>query len=74
MHPSVDDVYLDALLSVLGNQDDQSRRIGRAIDWLDLSWRNTSSIDEDTRIRGPCVLASRFCLVLGTRLGIYARP
>lgn len=50
LHPSMDEVYLDALVQVLVVGDEQSRRLSRAIDWLDLAWRNTSSIDEDTRI------------------------
>lgn len=50
LHPSMDQIYLDALVQVLGAGDDKSRRLSRAIDWLDLAWRNTSSIDEDTRI------------------------
>jgi hypothetical protein len=62
LHPSVDDVYLISLLSVLGKHDDDARRIGRAIDWLDLAWRNTSSIDEDTRI---VALRAGFEVLLG---------
>lgn len=50
MHPSVDGLYLDALLRTLTKSEDSSRRLARSIDWLDLAWRNTSSIDEDTRI------------------------
>jgi hypothetical protein len=62
MHPSADDVYLDALLRVLPSQSDESRRMGRAIDWLDLAWRNTSSIDEDARI---VALRAGFEVLLG---------
>jgi hypothetical protein len=29
----------------------EARRLGRAIDWLDLAWRTTTSIDDDTRDR-----------------------
>lgn len=50
MHPSIDGVYLDALIQALSTPDDNARRIARAIDWLDIAWRNTSSIDEDTRV------------------------
>jgi hypothetical protein len=48
--PDPDDVYLDALYTVLTAGNPEARRLGRAIDWLDLAWRNTTSIDDDTRI------------------------
>ncbi len=48
--PDPDDVYLDALYTVLTARTAEARRLGRAIDWLDLAWRNTTSIDDDTRI------------------------
>lgn len=50
LHPSIDEVYLNALVQMLASSNEQSRRLGRAIDWLDLAWRNTSSIDEDMRV------------------------
>jgi hypothetical protein len=62
MHAGIDDAYLDALLQVLGSSTDDSRRIARAIEWLDLAWRNTTSIDEDTRIVG---LRAGFEVLLG---------
>ena len=45
-----DPVYLDALYTELIPDTTAARRLGRAIDWLDLAWRNTTSIDDDTRI------------------------
>lgn len=45
-----DDVYADALYTQLTVDTSAARRLGRAIDWLDLAWRNTTSIDDDTRI------------------------
>jgi hypothetical protein len=62
LHPGIDDVYLDALLQVLRDSTDDSRRISRAIEWLDLAWRNTTSIDEDTRLVG---LRGGFEVLLG---------
>lgn len=62
MHRGIDDVYLDALLHVLEMSTDESRRIARAIEWLDLAWRNTTSIDEDTRLVG---LRAGFEVLLG---------
>ena len=48
--PDPDDVYLDALYTELTAGTAEARRLGRAADWLDLAWRNTTSIDDDTRI------------------------
>jgi hypothetical protein len=48
--PDPDSVYLDALYADLTTSTPQARRLGRAIEWLDLAWRNTTSIDDDTRI------------------------
>jgi hypothetical protein len=48
--PDPDDVYLAALYDVITSGTAEARRVGRAIDWLDLAWRNTTSIDDDTRI------------------------
>lgn len=50
MHPPIDDVYAASLLEELSKGIDEARRLGGAIDWLDIAWRNTASIDEDTRI------------------------
>lgn len=62
MHPGIDGLYLEALLQVLGGSTDDSRRISRAIEWLNLAWRNTTSIDEDTRLVG---LRAGFEVLLG---------
>jgi hypothetical protein len=48
--PDPDNVYLDALHAELNAGTPEARRLARAIDWLDLAWRNTTSIDDDTRI------------------------
>jgi len=40
----------------------EAGRIGRAIDWLDLAWRNTTSLDDDTRI---LAIYSGFEVLLG---------
>jgi hypothetical protein len=48
--PDPDSIYLDAVCQALTAGTPESRRLGRAIDWLDLAWRNTTSIDDDTRI------------------------
>ena len=46
----VDRDYLAALWPVVTAGTDDARRVGRAIDWLDLSWRTTTSITEEMRI------------------------
>jgi hypothetical protein len=46
----VDEDYLAALWPVLTAETDEARRVSRAVDWLDLSWRNTTSITEEMRI------------------------
>jgi hypothetical protein len=48
--PDPDDVYLDALYKLLTAGTPAARRLGRTIDLLDLAWRNTTSIDDETRI------------------------
>jgi len=48
--PDPDEVYLNALHAELTAGTPEARRLARAIDWLDLAWRNTTSIDDDTRI------------------------
>lgn len=45
-----DGVYADAVFAVLYADDDLSRRVGRAIDWLDLAWRNSPSITPEIRV------------------------
>lgn len=42
--------YANALYGLLTVSDERSRLLGRAIDWLDLAWRNTTSISEGIRI------------------------
>ena len=42
--------YLKALYTELTAGTPGARRLGRAIEWLDVAWRNTNSIDDDTRI------------------------
>lgn len=46
----VDKDYLAVLWPVVTAGTDEARRVGRAIDWLDLLWRNTTSITEEMRI------------------------
>lgn len=43
MHPSIDELYAAALWEELSKSTDRARRLGRAIDWLDIAWRNTVS-------------------------------
>jgi hypothetical protein len=45
-----DGLYLDALYAALTSGTQEAGRLGRAVDWLDLPWRNTTSLDDDTRI------------------------
>lgn len=47
---TVDTEYASALHALLARKDDAARRLEVTIDWLDLAWRNTPSIDGDTRI------------------------
>jgi hypothetical protein len=47
--PDPDPEYLNALYTELTAGTAQARRLGRAIEWLDLAWRNTTSIDDDSR-------------------------
>ena len=47
-----DPVYVEALYAEMTTGTHAARRLGRAIDWLDLAWRNTTSINDDTRIVG----------------------
>ncbi len=42
--------YGDALCGLLTADDERSRLLARAIDWLDLAWRNTTSTSEGIRI------------------------
>jgi len=45
-----DPVVTDALWRVSRLRTPESRRILRAIDWLDLAWRNTPSVSQEMRI------------------------
>lgn len=62
MNPPIDEVYAAALLEELSKRIDDARRLGGAIDWLDIVWRNTVSIDHDTRI---IALRAGFEVLLG---------
>lgn len=46
----IDVEYARALHEALSRDDDQARRLGVSIDWLDVAWRNTHSLDERTRL------------------------
>lgn len=46
----LDGELADAVHQVLTAETADARRLGRAIDWLDLAWRNTSSINRDLRL------------------------
>jgi hypothetical protein len=45
-----DEEYVSALYAILAAGDDRAARLASSIDWLDLAWRNTSSVTEGTRI------------------------
>lgn len=45
-----DDYYASALYELLDVESDAARRLGRAIDWLGLAWRNTTSLNFDLRV------------------------
>jgi hypothetical protein len=62
MAPDFDSEYATAVYQVLRRGNDLSARLGRAVDWLDLAWRNTTSIDPDLRI---IALHSGFEVLLG---------
>lgn len=50
MYRGFDGVYADAAYAVLSEEDDRARRLGRAIDWLDLAWRNSPSVTPEMRV------------------------
>jgi hypothetical protein len=50
MGSGADAVVTDALWTVLRQSTPEARRIRRAIDWLDLAWRNTPSVSQEMRI------------------------
>jgi hypothetical protein len=47
---SWDEEYAAAIHRLLGNRGELSRRLARAIDWLELAWQNGDSLDENLRI------------------------
>lgn len=50
MYRGFDDAYASATFEVLDAGNETARRVGRAIDWLDLAWRNTPSITPEVRV------------------------
>jgi hypothetical protein len=50
MYGVIDAQYSDAMFTVLMRGDEPSRRLARAIDWLDLAWRNSPSVTLEVRI------------------------
>jgi len=48
--PQPDESYADALFKCLTHNTEAARRLGTAIDWLDLAWRNTTSTSFETRV------------------------
>lgn len=61
--PALDFEYADAAWESLARESDSARRLARAIDWLDLAWRNTASITNDLRV--PAILAGFEVLLNG---------
>jgi hypothetical protein len=54
--------YLEAVYHCITRRTPEATRLGRAIDWLDLSWRNTRSVTVEMRI---VLLRSGFEVLLG---------
>jgi hypothetical protein len=50
MPPKLDVEYADAAWESIGRGTDDARRLARAIDWLDLAWRNASGLTDDLRV------------------------
>jgi hypothetical protein len=46
----LDSEYASAALAVMTKDDETGRRVGRAADWLDMSWQNTTTVGHDVRI------------------------
>lgn len=74
-----DAVYLEALYAELTAGTPQARRLGRAVEWLDLAWRNTTSIDDDTRITAiyngfEVLLDKEGALEIGAALAELLKP
>ena len=77
--PDPDRDYVQALYTELTSGTAESRRLGRAIDWLDLAWRNTNSIDDETRIGAiynafEVLLAREGALEIGAALSHLLEP
>jgi hypothetical protein len=50
MPKPLDDEYAHSAWDSIRRGTDAARRLGRAIDWLDLAWRNASGITDELRI------------------------
>jgi hypothetical protein len=48
--PALDIEYANATWESIGRGDDDARRLGRAIDWLNLAWLNASGLTDDLRV------------------------
>jgi hypothetical protein len=57
-----DDLYATAIYEELTKASSASRRIGRALGWLSIAWRNTSAVDIGTRV---VALRAGFEVLLG---------
>lgn len=55
MAPRLDLEYAHAAWESIWRETDDARRLGRGIDWLDLTWRNASGLTDDLRV--PAVRA-----------------
>jgi hypothetical protein len=62
----LDERYADAVLRVIKGDSEDARRISAALDWLDLAWRNSTSITQLMRIPA---LYSGFEVLLGVGNG-----
>lgn len=58
--------YADAAHRTLDRDTEESRRLGRAIDWLGIAWRNSESLRIDMRI---VALRTSFEVLLGAEVG-----
>jgi hypothetical protein len=61
--PHLDGELIDAVHRSLTIDSDEARRLGRAIDWLDLAWRNAQALTVDLRI---IAVRSGFEILFGT--------
>lgn len=48
--PALDGEYADATWESIRRGDDAARRLGRAIDWLNLAWLNASGLTDELRV------------------------